>query len=273
MAMAAVTSRTGVAERPRAFVAVSGPQAADFLQRMLSNDVAALPEGGSCDALLLTPKARVIAVARVLRRGPEDFLLLVEPSHGDVLRDALLRMRFAARCDVVLEEHPSYLAFGEVSVPPGVWSLPNRDYGSEPCTEIVGAVPPSDLPRLDLDLERLRIEAGTPMIGKEIDDRVMPAEVGLDERAISFTKGCYPGQEPVARLRYRGHVNRLLRVVRIETGSVPAADADVVWDGKAVGRITSAAAAGSGVVALALVRVEVPDDAKLTVDGAVATMG
>ena len=92
-----------------------------------------------------------------------------------------------------------------------------------------------------------------------------PAEAGLEERAISFTKGCYPGQEPVARLHYRGHPNRGLRVLGVEGAELPAYDAELALDGKAVGRVTSAAPdPAHGVVALAYVRREVPaDDAEL----------
>jgi folate-binding protein YgfZ len=113
------------------------------------------------------------------------------------------------------------------------------------------------------ELERLRILARTPRWGKELDERVLPAEAGLDERAISFTKGCYPGQEPVARLRYRGHANRALRVLDLDEDHVPAYDADVALEGKAVGRVTSAVPG----LALGFVRVEVPDDAALEVEG------
>ena len=92
----------------------------------------------------------------------------------------------------------------------------------------------------------------------------MPAEAGLEERAISFTKGCYPGQEPVARLHYRGRANRGLRVVALEGDELPGYDAELVLDGKVVGRVTSAARDPEhGIVALAYVRREVPADAKL----------
>jgi folate-binding protein YgfZ len=114
----------------------------------------------------------------------------------------------------------------------------------------------------DDELERLRIEAGTPRFGREIDDRVLPAEAGLDERAISFTKGCYPGQEPIARQHYRGKVNRRLRVLEVE-GDPPAPETAVVLGEKEVGRVTSAVPG----LALAYVRSEVPDDAPLRVDG------
>ena len=96
----------------------------------------------------------------------------------------------------------------------------------------------------------------------------MPAEAGLDERAISFTKGCYPGQEPVARLHYRGHPNRGLRVLALEGAELPAYDAELTLDGKVVGRVTSATPDPEhGVVALAYIRREVADDAILDLSG------
>ena len=96
----------------------------------------------------------------------------------------------------------------------------------------------------DEELELLRIRAGTPRFGREIDDRVLPAEAGLDARAIDFEKGCYPGQEPIARQHYRGRVNRSLRVLALEGEELPEYDAELVYEGKAVGRVTSAARDG-----------------------------
>jgi folate-binding protein YgfZ len=233
---------------------VQGPDAANFLNRMLSNDV---PEAGSVDALLLTPKARVIAPLLVWRRGDDDYLLLTEPELGDVVRAQLTRMRFAAKCEIETEEHMSAIVFGAGD------GIPNRDYGRE-AVEVLDS---DHEPTLDDDeLERMRIEAGTPRFGSEIDDRVMPAEAGLDERAISFTKGCYPGQEPVARQHHRGKVNRRLRVVEVE--GAPEPETPVVLDGKDVGRITSAVPG----LALAYVRVEVPQDAALEVGGSAARL-
>lgn len=251
-----------VALRPRSFVRVAGPDAEDYLQRMLSNDVAALAPGESCQALLLTPKARVIAPMRVLRRADDDFLLLTEPELGDTLRDQLLRMRFAAKAEIEPEEHTSTIVFG------GVEGIPNDDYG-EPAVEVLDAVLE---PTLDEQgLEVMRIEAGTPRFGREIDDRVLPAEAGLVERAVSLTKGCYPGQEPIARLHYRGHANRGLRVLALEgVDAPPPRDTEIRHGEKVVGRVTSAARDDGRVVALAYVRVEVPEDAVLDVGGAAA---
>ena len=255
-----------VAPRPRAFVRVAGPQSEDYLQRMVSNDVGALAAGDACDALLLTPKARVIAPVRVVRRAADDFLLLTERELGDTVRTHLLQFRFAARAEVEREEHASYVAFGlGIQAPEGALAVPNLDYGA-PAVEVVGAIAPADARRVaEHELERMRIAARTPAYGKEIDERVLPAEAGLVERAVSLSKGCYPGQEPIARLHYRGHVNRTLRVLEIDSTDVPERDAEVRHDGKPVGRVTSAARADTGVLALAYVRVEVPDDAELEV--------
>jgi len=241
----------GAARRPRAYVRVQGPDAVDYLNRMLSNDV---PDSGSVDALLLTAKARVIAPVLVWRRGDDDVLLLTEPELGEALRAQLTRMRFAAKCEIEPEAHVSTVVLG------GADGIPNRDYGV-PAVEVLDSDADGDA-----DLERLRIEAGTPLYGRELDDRVLPAEAGLEERAISFTKGCYPGQEPIARQHFRGKVNRRLRVLEVE--GAPAPETPVVHGGKDVGRITSAVEG----VALAYVRVEVPAGASLEVAGTPARL-
>src|SRR5436190_22003609 len=98
-----------------------------------------------------------------------------------------------------------------------------------------------------------------PRFGHEFDASSMPAEAGLETRAVSFTKGCYPGQEPIARLHYRGHANRGLRLLALD--ELPEPETEVVHEGKAVGRITSAASSPEhGAVALAYGRVEGPTD-------------
>jgi tRNA-modifying protein YgfZ len=216
---------------------------------MVSNDIAALAAGESCDALLLTAKARLIAPLRIWRRGPDDFLLLSEPELGDAVRSHLVRARFAAKCEIEAEEHTSAIVLGEDGQ-----GIACPDYGV-PARELLDAA--SDGADV-AELERLRIEAGTPRWGYELDDRVLPAEAGLDATAVSFTKGCYPGQEPIARLRYRGKVNRRLRVLDVESASPGD---EIRYGDKAVGRVTSAVPG----VALGYVRTEVPEDAELTV--------
>jgi tRNA-modifying protein YgfZ len=206
---------------------------------MVSNDVAALEVGGRCEALLLTAKARVIAPLVVVRRRADDFLLLTEPELGERVRNELTRFRFAAKVEIEPEEHESWLVVG------GEEALDERPPGEE---------------MDESELERWRVESGIPRWGREIDDTILPAEAGLTETHVSFTKGCYPGQEPIARLHHRGKVNRRLRVLEAESAEPGA---EIVWNEKVVGRVTSAVP-GS---ALGYVRVEVPEDAMLRIDG------
>jgi folate-binding protein YgfZ len=211
---------------------------------MVSNDVAALEVGERCDALLLTPKSRVIAPLVVLRRSADDFLVLTEPELGERVRAELTRFRFAAKAEIEPEEHESWLVLG------GEEALDERPSGEEVDEQAY---------------ERWRVEAGIPRWGREIDDGVLPAEAGLTETHVSFTKGCYPGQEPIARLHYRGKVNRRLRRLVLEGEPT---DGELVLDGKVVGRITSRA----GDRALGYVRTEVPEDAELEVGAARARL-
>jgi tRNA-modifying protein YgfZ len=239
-----------VAHRPRTFVRVAGPDAADYLQRMVSNDVEALQVGDACPALLLTAKARVIAPLVVWRRGDDDYLVLTEPDLGEHVLSLLLRMRLRARCEIEPEQHVSQLVFGGEGI---ATDLPGA-------AELLDAGLQATLG--DDELELRRIEAGVPRWGAEIDDRVLPAEAGLDRTHVSFSKGCYPGQEPVARLHFRGHPNRGLRVLELDEAPPPGTS--LVHDGRTVGRVTSVARRPDGsVVALAYVRTEVPEDARL----------
>jgi folate-binding protein YgfZ len=235
-------------------VRVQGPDAGDLLQRLLSNDVLA---GESCEALLLNPKGRVIAPLVVWRRGEDDFLLLTEPELGETVRAHLTRMRIASKCEIEAEEHSSAIVLGEGA------GIPTLDYGV-PAVEVLDAV--ADVEPEDEELERLRILARTPRWGAEIDETIIPAEAGLDERAVSFTKGCFPGQEPVARLHNRGHSNRSLRVLEFEGGERLSSGAEVVAGDAAVGRVTSSVPG----LALAYVRAEIADGAEVTVSGLAA---
>jgi tRNA-modifying protein YgfZ len=239
----------------RGYVAVAGPDAADFLERMLSNEVASLELGREArPALLLTPKSRIVAPLRVVREGREAFLLITEDELVEAVASTLQRARFAAKCDIEVRPYRGYLHLGS---DPGD-GVANRDYGIEAWEtwgeeERAAAADPSEL-------EPLRIEAGTPAWRKELDETILPAEAGLDETHVSFTKGCYPGQEPIARLHYRGHPNRRLRVLEV----AKAKPGDEIRLGeKVVGRVTSAVPGR----ALGYVRREVADDATLDING------
>lgn len=130
--------------RPRAYIAVRGPEAANLLQRIVSNDVLT---GDVCEALILTAKGRVIAPLVVWRRSDDDFLLLTEPELGEVVRAHLERLRIAAKCEIAFEEHRSAIVFGDVE------GIPTRDYGV-PAVEQLDNGAVADAP--DEELERLR---------------------------------------------------------------------------------------------------------------------
>jgi folate-binding protein YgfZ len=245
----------------RGYVEVTGSQAEDFLERMLSNEVASLPEGAAMQALLLTPKGRIIAPLRVVRSGAESFVLVTDVSElAEAVAAALRAARFASRCEIEVRAWIGFVQLGGQPDPPafrtddfgpGSWEA-WREEGIEAAADADG-------------LEPLRIEAGTPAWGKELDETILPAEAGLDGTHISFTKGCFPGQEPIARLRHRGHVNRRLR--RLEVAAARPGD-EIVWNEKVVGRVTSAVPGH----ALGYVRVEVPEGDPVHIGGAEARL-
>jgi folate-binding protein YgfZ len=305
----AVRETVGLADRSaRAFTLFSGPDAVRFLQGMVTQDVAGIEVGSAAYALLLTPKARVVADLRLLRLAPDAFLADCEPSAGEPLRRTLRRYRMASKVEIqpadgqyaaltVAGPKAGVLladAFGvlpRTEPPEGagteieaggvpVHAVSSVDYG-EKAFDLVGraegvvaawAALAASLPKHDGAVfgedvrEILRVEAGVPRFGAELDELVMPAEAEVVGRAVSFTKGCYIGQEPVARLHYRGHTNRVLRSLLLD-GEPPAPGASVVLEGKDVGRVTSAvrSLALDRVVALGYVRREIEEGQRLEV--------
>jgi tRNA-modifying protein YgfZ len=256
---AVATTTPTLVRLDRGYVAVTGREAAEFLERMVSNEVESLePNREARPALLLTPKGRIIAPLRVVREGPEAFLLVTEAELSDAVASTLRRARFAAKCEIEVKPFKGYLQLG---TDPGE-GIRNHDYGMEAyeiwADEEREAAGPDEL-------EAMRIEAGTPAWRRELDESILPAEAGLEQTHISFAKGCYPGQEPIARLHYRGHPNRRLRVLEIESA---APGDEVLYGEKVVGRITSAVPGR----ALGYVRREVPDDAVLQIGGAEARL-
>ncbi|HVD65997.1 MAG TPA: hypothetical protein VNB65_03780 [Gaiellaceae bacterium] len=245
----------------RGYVEVAGQDAEDFLERMLSNEVPSLEEGVARPALLLTAKGRIIAPLRVVRTAPDDFLLVTDASElAAPVADALRAARFASKCEIEVRPWAGFVRFGSEPDPP---AFATADFGTDAWE---GWREDDDGAAADGDaLEAMRIEAGTPAWGRELDDSILPAEAGLDETHVSFTKGCFPGQEPIARLRHRGHANRRLR--RIEVAAANPGD-EIVWNEKVVGRVTSAVPGR----ALGYVRTEVPDDGVVSIGGSQAKM-
>lgn len=277
-------------ERPRDLLVVTGPDAATYLQGQLSQDVVELAEGASSPSFLLQPDGKVTAWLRVTRLGPESFALDVEAGWGEAVV-ARLR-RFLLRVKVEIVERPAAAGPVVVAVRGSADEATALDAlrpGPDVAVVIAASAeaglagfdvfltddsdwrPP--LPQVDpAAAEVVRIEAGEPAMGAELGDRTIPAEAGqaVIDASVSFTKGCYTGQELVARVDSRGNnVPRQVRsLVLPGAASVPEVGAEVTAGGKAVGTVTSVAwsPVRDAPIALALLArsVEVPAIVQVT---------
>jgi tRNA-modifying protein YgfZ len=244
---------------PRDVLEVRGDDARTFLQGQLSQDVDGLDEGGSAFSLLLQPQGKVDAWLRVTRLAGDVFVLDVDAGWGEAVA-ARLR-RFLLRVKVEIAPLPwgvVALDDADVTVPPGVHAVVGEVPGGFDLLGPADALPPlEELPAEAYEARRIR--AGVPRMGSELDESTIPAAAGVVARSVSFTKGCYTGQELVARIDSRGGgTPTRLRTVEVE-GAPPGA-AVVVGD-REVGRLTSVAPG----VALAYVRREVEPPAEATV--------
>jgi tRNA-modifying protein YgfZ len=278
----ALTETCGLVDRSeRGKLALTGSEAKTFLQGQVTNDVEALEPGRGCYAAFLTHKGKMLGDLRVLDLG-DELLLDTERSALQELFNMIRRFKLGA--DVELHKRTLELGLLSLAGPDarrvagaeglGAAEHDNRraeiaghavvlvatDVGVDVFTpaaatdavraalEAAGATPVGEDAA-----EVVRIEHGRPRYGIDLDDGVIPQEAGLNERAVSFTKGCYVGQETVARLHYRGKPNRHLRGLRL---SAPAVTGEPLRLGeKEVGRLASVALSPvHGPIALALVR-------------------
>jgi folate-binding protein YgfZ len=290
----AITTSCGLLDRSeRGKLALTGGDAKSFLQGQVSNDVESLTSGTGCYAAFLTPKGKMLGDLRILDAGGE---LLLDTER--VALQALFNMirRFSIGYDVQLHKRTvergllSLVGPEAVSIAgmPGLADAPEHHH----LESAVGAIAvravrtdvgidllcdAADTERLTAALqdagavpvdepafECLRVERGLPRYGIDLDDTVIPQEAALNERAVSFTKGCYVGQETVARLYYRGKPNRHLRGLRL---SGPAAAGDPLRIGdREVGQLASVVESPRlGWIGLALVRREAPVGSTLVV--------
>ncbi|HET7476616.1 MAG TPA: glycine cleavage T C-terminal barrel domain-containing protein [Dermatophilaceae bacterium] len=276
----ALRDDAGVVELPRDFLRVAGPDAVKWLQGQLSQDVAALPGGASADSLLLQPQGKVDALLRVTRIGADELVVDVDGGFGEAVLERLRRFKIRVKADIEPLAWRCLALRGPKAVQAAEGAegrLLPADWPGLPGVDVVGEEPAvgEGVRRCGLEAwQTVRIEAGVPLMGAELTERTIPAEAGVVARTVSFTKGCYTGQELVARIDSRGgNVPRHLRGVVVHGARVPAG-ATVVVGGKEVGRLTSVAAAGEGdgAVALAYVGrdVEPPADAEVRWDGGAA---
>jgi folate-binding protein YgfZ len=249
-----------VTRTTRDVVTVSGPDAVSYLQGQLSQDVAGLEIGGSAWSFVLQPQGKVDTWMRVDRAAPETFRLDTDAGAGEGLVARLERFKLRTKVDVELAADVPVLAVRGAEVLDGVpcgWPGVVGSDVFDPDPEALPTDLPVDARPLDLiGYEALRIRAGVPRMGAEVTGDTIPAELGrwVIDASVSFTKGCYTGQELVARIDSRGgNVPRHLRGL-VGPGLVVGAPVSV--GEKEVGLVTSA----SGDVGLALLHrsVEVP---------------
>jgi tRNA-modifying protein YgfZ len=248
----------------RDVVSVRGPDAESYLQGQCSQDLAVLRDGESAEALLLSPQGKIDAYLRVTRRGVDRYLLDADGGTGPAIVARL--QRFKLRVDVTIEPvawscvalrgPAAHDAVGEgaglrLSVSWPGWNGidllgPAPDASSTPSASPMSWVGAAAVECGDEVWDAVRIEAGVPLAGREVTEGTIAAEVGLVERTVSFTKGCFTGQELVARLDARGtKVARRLAGVVIagaDPDALPPVGASVAAeDGPASGALTSVA--------------------------------
>jgi folate-binding protein YgfZ len=283
-------------------VLVTGDDATAFLQSLVSQDLDPVGDGEGVESLLLTPQGKLDVLLRMLRvpttSGPE-WWLDCEAGFGAQLAASLDRFRIR----VAAEVHERSDAWGLVeirgeggvdrvtrvagiAVPDGpaahvAWDdrrVVRADWPDRPGVDVIGprrsvlaardALLDAGIAEVESDAyEAARLEAGVARLGVDVDERTIPQEAFLDRAAVSFSKGCFLGQELVCRIDTRGHVNRYLRRLRLDGDRVPNRGAEVVADGATVGTVTSAASVPGESVALALamVRREVVPPAEVEV--------
>ena len=286
-----LTRDAGLLERPgRAVLQLDGAEAAEFLQGQVSNDVESLEPGSGCYAVLLDHKGKLRADMRVLALAPDRLLVDADAAGRAVLahtfttyslgRDvritdltdertvlSLIGPRSRERLDAA----PAETEHASVEGAHGLYV--STDLGVDVIVDAARLDAARELaPAVSDDAaEGVRIESGRPRLGMDMGSNTIPQEAGLNDRAVSFTKGCYVGQETVARLYYRGKPNRHLRGLELSDPVEPGAP--IVLGEKEVGTVGSACVSPRlGPIALALVRREAAPGDAVVVGGVAATV-
>jgi tRNA-modifying protein YgfZ len=288
---------------PAAIFEVAGPGALACLQGLLTNDLEKPGDGVLVYGALLTPKGAIIVDLWVMRVG-QRFILLAEIEARRVTLE-LLRKSLPPRLARVKDLTDSHTALrllgtdaGGRNAAAGLPPIPAIGRANETDGLLVARAEVSapfhallvgESDRIALarerllkvgaepgtpdDMESARILAGWPRLGREIHEKTLVQEVRYDEiGGVSYTKGCYTGQETVARLHFRGHTNRELRGLRWISAPLAEGDGVLDVDGKDVGRVTSRLMLPDQWLGLASIRREVPPGTVLTAAGAPATV-
>ena len=281
-----MTSTFVVDRSERGKLALTGAEAKDFLQGQVTNDILGLTPGRGCYAAFLTHKGKMLGDMRVFDLGDE---LLLDCER--VVLQELFNMirRFKLGREVELHKRTVELALFSIVGPdaPRLAGPNEHDNArvvlggaqvtavtTDVGTDLFCAAEDKEAVRAALDLpdadeaqaEIVRVESGRPRYGVDLDDSVIPQEAGLNERAVSFTKGCYVGQETVARLYYRGKPNRRLLGLRLSEPAPPGTELRL--GEKVVGKLGSVVVSPEhGPIGLAIVRREANPGDTVQVDG------
>jgi tRNA-modifying protein YgfZ len=273
--------RSGVVGRvlPADVVSVTGPDAKSYLQGQVTQDLEALGVGEGVETLLLSPQGKLELAARVFAGGPEELFVEVEAGYGQTALERLARFKLRVKATLELlgwslvelrGPLAEAAAAGQVGKD-GTFVLAYR-FGPFVGVDLLGpdaALPDGVEVGDDAAFEVARIEAGVPRMGSELTEKTIPQEAGIVERTVSFTKGCYTGQELVARIDSRGNrvPVRLCGVV-LEAGSPAPSPGDLLLNSdREVGTLTSVGYSPQlgRQVALAYLKREVDPPAELEV--------
>jgi folate-binding protein YgfZ len=288
-----VTGGTVARVVARDVLSVTGPDARSYLQGQCSQDLDGLAEGSTTEALLLSPQGKIDAYIRITRTGEESFILDTDSGCGNAAINRLKRFRLRTRADIERLDWSCLSLRGPAAtaldVPEGPALVLAVDWPQWHGVDLLGPRPAHDpelgrwlpggaVPCDEEAWEAVRIEAGVPVGGREVTESTIAAEVGLVERTVSFTKGCFTGQELVARLDARGSkvARRLCGLVVAGLARPPVGS--TVWTADAeheVGTVTSAAWSEPRRAGVALAtlhrRVEPPEKVVIRWDGGEAT--
>lgn len=273
----------------RDIVVVDGPEAASYLHGQVSQNIEGMDIDSSAWTLLLEPAGRVTAWARVSRLSEEVFWIDVDVGAGEAMLARLVRFKlrtkatFELRSDVesTAIRGPEALTVVEIrsklgESPSGDAVVAGLEWPKSSGADVLGLDAETAHVLLGLELgdpavvELERIESGRPAMGREFAEKTIPAETGVVNHSADFAKGCYVGQELVARVDSRGNnTPRTVHPASMQTALVPAAGAELTLAGDLVGTVTSAAARAEGVAALVSIKrgVEIPAVLQVGVEG------
>ena len=259
---------------------VTGEDAVTFLDGQVSQDVAAMPVGATARSFLLEPRGKLFALLWLLR-GEGRVGLVVGQGLAAGVVEHLNQFRFRVDVDLSIDERRIVEVWGsDLTGLAGRTILGDGSGWEERAGTLVAALPGNPLHRLvlagiqDRDLDELglspagriaadavRIEAGEPVMGIDVDEATIPQESGLVAESVSFTKGCYVGQELVARIDSRGRVNRRLVGITMTENVLPPTGSEVVAGEATAGTVSTVGESLTvgAPVALAMVRREVAD--------------